>query len=71
MNKELNGAGVKSVAFCPGFVDTDMSEFVKDSIPAEKMLSTSDIAEALRFMLRLSPNCVIPEIVFQRPDEAI
>jgi len=71
MNKELNGAGVKSVAFCPGFVDTDMSEFVKDSIPAQEMLSTSDIAEALRFMLRLSPNCVIPEIVFQRPDEAI
>ncbi len=71
MNKELNDAGVKSVAFCPGFVDTDMSDFVKDSIPADQMLSTSDIAEALRFMLRLSPNCVIPEIVFQRPDETI
>jgi len=71
MNKELNGAGVKSVAFCPGFVDTDMSDFVKASIPAEQMLSTGDIAEALRFMLRLSPNCVIPEIVFQRPDETI
>jgi short-subunit dehydrogenase len=71
MNKELNGAGVKSVAFCPGFVDTDMSEFVKSSIPAEDMLRTSDIAEALRFVLRLSPNCVIPEIVFQRPGEAI
>jgi len=71
MNKELNGAGVKSVAFCPGFVDTDMSDFVKESIPAEEMLRTSDIAEALRFMLRLSPNCVIPEIVFQRPGEAI
>ncbi len=71
MNKELNAAGVKSVAFCPGFVDTDMSEFVKASIPAEDMLRTSDVAEALRFLLRLSPNCVIPEIVFQRPDEAI
>ena len=71
MNKELNGAGVKSVAFCPGFVDTDMSDFVKASIPAETMLTTNDIAEALRFMLRLSPNCVIPEIVFQRPDEAL
>jgi short-subunit dehydrogenase len=71
MNKELNGAGVKSVAFCPGFVDTDMSEFVKESIPAEEMLRTSDIAEALRFMLRVSPNCVIPEIVFQRPGEGI
>jgi hypothetical protein len=47
-----------------------MSEFVKSSIPAEEMLRTSDVAEALRFVLRLSPNCVIPEIVFQRPGEA-
>jgi NAD(P)-dependent dehydrogenase (short-subunit alcohol dehydrogenase family) len=69
MNKELNAAGVKSVAFCPGFVDTDMSDFIKESIPPEQMLRTSDIAEALRFTLRLSPNCVIPEIVFQRPGE--
>ena len=71
MNKELNAAGVKSVAFCPGFVDTDMSEFVKASIPAEDMLRTDDMTEALRFVLRVSPNCVIPEIVFQRPGEAI
>jgi hypothetical protein len=33
------------------------------------MLRPSDIAEGLRFLLRLSPNCVIPEIMFQRPDE--
>ena len=71
MNKELNSDGVKSVAFCPGFVDTDMSEFVKSTIPAEEMLKTSDMAEALRFMLRLSRSCVVPEIVFQRPGEAI
>jgi short-subunit dehydrogenase len=70
MNKELNAAGVKSVAFCPGFVDTDMSEFIKESIPADEMLRPSDIAEALRFVLRLSPNCVISEIVFQRLGEA-
>ena len=71
MNKELNGDGVKSVAFCPGFVDTDMSDFVKQSIPAEDMLRTSDIAEALRFLLRLSPSCVVPEVIFQRPGETI
>jgi NAD(P)-dependent dehydrogenase (short-subunit alcohol dehydrogenase family) len=69
MNKELNASGVKSVALCPGFVDTDMSEFVKQSIPAEEMLKTSDISEALRFLLRVSPACVVPEIVFQRPGE--
>jgi short-subunit dehydrogenase len=67
MNRELNADGVKSVALCPGFVDTDMSEFVKGSIPAEEMLTTSDIAEALRFLLRLSRNCLVPEIVFERP----
>ena len=71
MNKELNGDGVKSVAFCPGFVDTDMSDFIKGSIPAEEMLRTADISEALRFLLHVSPACVIPEIVFQRPGEAI
>ncbi len=71
MNKELGGDGIKSVAFCPGFVDTDMSDFVKDSIPVEEMLRTEDIAEALRFLLRVSPACVVPEIVFQRPGEAI
>jgi len=70
MNKELNSAGVKSVAFCPGFVDTDMSDFVKESIPPEEMIRTSDIAEALRFTLRLSPGCVVPEIAFQPPGGA-
>jgi short-subunit dehydrogenase len=71
MNKELNGEGIKSVAFCPGFVDTDMTEFVKQSVPAEEMLQTSDIAEALRFLLRVSPACVVPEIIFQRPGETV
>jgi NAD(P)-dependent dehydrogenase (short-subunit alcohol dehydrogenase family) len=71
MNKELNEEGIKSVALCPGFVDTDMADFIKDTVPAEKMLRTSDISEALRFLLRVSPNCVVPEIIFQRPGETI
>jgi short-subunit dehydrogenase len=71
MNKELNVDGIKSVAFCPGFVDTDMADFVKDVIPAHEMLRTTDIANSLRFLLRVSPACVVPEIVFQRPGEAI
>jgi NAD(P)-dependent dehydrogenase (short-subunit alcohol dehydrogenase family) len=71
MNKELNGDGIKSVAFCPGFVDTDMTEFVKGTVPAEEMLRTDDIAEAVRFLLRVSPACVVPEIVFQRPGETV
>jgi NAD(P)-dependent dehydrogenase (short-subunit alcohol dehydrogenase family) len=71
MNKELNGDGVKSVAFCPGFVDTDMTDFAKGEVSADEMMTPQDIAEAVRFLLRLSPACVIPEIVFQRPGETL
>jgi NAD(P)-dependent dehydrogenase (short-subunit alcohol dehydrogenase family) len=71
MNKELNSDGVKSVAFCPGFVDTDMTDFIKESVDAAEMMRPEDIAEAVRFMLRLSPACVVPEIVFQRPGETL
>jgi short-subunit dehydrogenase len=44
MNKELAKHGVKSVAFAPGFVDTDMTDYVKGKVPAEEMLRVSDIA---------------------------
>jgi short-subunit dehydrogenase len=71
MNKELNPDGVKSVALCPGFVDTDMTDFIKESVDASEMIRPEDIAEAVRFVLRLSPPCVVPEIVFQRPGETV
>ena len=71
MNRELNGEGVKSVALCPAFVDTPMTEFVKEHVPAEDMIRTEDIAEAVRFLLKTSPACVVPEIVFQRLGESL
>jgi short-subunit dehydrogenase len=69
MNSELSADGVKSVAFCPGFVDTDMTEFVKQHVSAESMIRPEDLGEALKFLLRLSPACIVPEIVFTRPGE--
>jgi NAD(P)-dependent dehydrogenase (short-subunit alcohol dehydrogenase family) len=71
MNKELNSEGIKSTALCPGFVDTDMTEFVKRSVPAEEMIRPEDIAAAVRFLLDLSPAAVIPEVIFQRPGETV
>jgi len=71
MNKELGPQGIKSVAFCPGFVDTDMTDFVKQTVPPESMIRPQDIGQALRFLLRVSPACVVPEIIFQRPDEQV
>jgi short-subunit dehydrogenase len=71
MNKELNGDGIKSTALCPGFVDTDMTDFVKSSVPAEEMIRPEDIAGAVRYLIAVSPATVIPEIIFQRPGETV
>lgn len=67
MNQEIGGDGIKSCALCPGYVDTPLADYVKQQIPADEMIRTEDIADAVRMLLRLSPACVIPEIVFQRP----
>jgi NAD(P)-dependent dehydrogenase (short-subunit alcohol dehydrogenase family) len=66
MNKEIGGDGIKSVALAPAFVDTPMTDFIKGQVKAEEMIRPSDIAESVRFLLRTSPACVVPEIVFQR-----
>jgi len=71
MNKELSGDGIKSCALCPGFVDTAMTDFVKGTVAPEDMIRPEDVSEAVRMLLRLSPNCVIPELVFQRPGESL
>ncbi len=68
MNRELSSLGIKSTALCPGFVDTAMTEFVRDHVAPEAMIQTSDLVAAVRMLLTLSPGCVVPEIVFQRPE---
>lgn len=70
MNRELNGDGIKSCALCPGWVDTRMTDFIKESVAPEDMIRPEDVAEAVRLLLRLSPTCVIPEFIFQRPGES-
>ena len=67
--KEVAGQGIGVTALAPGFVDTPMTEFVKGQVPAEEMIQPSDLAESVRFLLRTSRYCVVPEIVFLRPDE--
>jgi NAD(P)-dependent dehydrogenase (short-subunit alcohol dehydrogenase family) len=71
MNKEVGAEGIKSTALCPAFVDTPMTDFVKEQVPAEEMIRPQDVAEAVRYLLRVSPACVVPEMMFVRPGEAL
>jgi NAD(P)-dependent dehydrogenase (short-subunit alcohol dehydrogenase family) len=69
--KEIDGKGIQVTALCPGFVDTPMTEFAKQSVEADEMIRPEDIAESVRFLLRTSPACLVPEIVFTRPGEGL
>jgi NAD(P)-dependent dehydrogenase (short-subunit alcohol dehydrogenase family) len=71
MNKELGKEGIKSTALCPAFVDTPMTDFVKEHVAAEEMIRPQDIAESVRYLLRTSPACVVPEIMFIRPGDSL
>ncbi len=67
MNKELGSAGIRNTALCPGFVDTPMTDFIKEHVPAEEMIRPEDIAGAVRYLLSVSPGCMVPEIQFEQP----
>jgi NAD(P)-dependent dehydrogenase (short-subunit alcohol dehydrogenase family) len=69
--REVGNDGVQVTALCPGFVDTAMTEWARDQVKPEEMIRPEDIAEAVRMLLRTSPNCHVPEIVFLRPGEAL
>jgi NAD(P)-dependent dehydrogenase (short-subunit alcohol dehydrogenase family) len=71
MNGELSALGIKSTALCPAWVDTPMTDFVKSQVPADEMIRPEDVAESVRYLLKVSPACVIPEIMFIRPGDVM
>jgi len=71
MNQELSPDGIKSTALCPAFVDTPMTDFVKENVRPEEMIQPRDIAEAVRYLLRVSPACIVPEMMFIRPGDSL
>ena len=71
MNRELAPEGIKSTALCPAFVDTPMTDFVKEHVAPEEMIRPEDIAEFVRYLLRLTPACIVPEAMFIRPGDPV
>lgn len=67
-HRELSEQGIQCTAICPGFVDTAMTDWVEGA-PSEEMIQPEDIAEGVRFLLRTSRYCVVPEIQFIRPGD--
>ena len=68
---ELADTGIQVTAFCPAFVDTPMTEWVQGQVSPDDMIKPEDISEAVRFLLRTSRSCMVPEIQFLRPADRL
>ena len=67
LHDELAASGIRATVICPGVVDTPMAQGY--GIPAEQMITPADVAEVVRMTTRLSPACIVPEVVLLRPTE--
>jgi NAD(P)-dependent dehydrogenase (short-subunit alcohol dehydrogenase family) len=65
--KEIATDGVRCTSICPGFVDTPMTEWIRGQVAQADMIRPEDVAEVVRCLLRLSPACMIPEVMMIRP----
>jgi NAD(P)-dependent dehydrogenase (short-subunit alcohol dehydrogenase family) len=64
LSAELDEDGVRAVALCPGFVDTEMARW--SGIEPGEMIRPEDCAEVVRMCLRLSRSARVPQIVIER-----
>ena len=69
LHKEHAADGIQATALCPGFVDTPMTGWL-EGIGKDELIRPEDIAECIRFLLRTSPACIVPEVQFIRPGES-
>jgi NAD(P)-dependent dehydrogenase (short-subunit alcohol dehydrogenase family) len=70
LHKELSSDGIQVTALCPAWVATAMTDWIEDQVPKDEMIQPEDIAEAVRYLLRTSPACIVPEIRFIRPGDS-
>ncbi len=62
--EEAKSYNIRATAICPGYVDTPMVAGVP--VPASEMIRPEDIAQTVLYLLHLSENAVVREIVMTR-----
>jgi len=69
VNVEESASGITATAISPGYVDTEMSSWVRDRIDPADMIEPGDIAELVLALTRLSARAVVPGILVGRRGE--
>ena len=68
-NLEESEKGVSATTIAPGYVNTDMTDWLKDRISADEMITADDIAVVAHSITQLSRYAVLPNVVITRPGE--
>jgi len=66
VNLEESGRGVCATAIAPGYVETDMSAWVTDTVPPGTMIRVDDVVAVVDMLLGLSRAASIPKVVLTR-----
>lgn len=70
LHEELAADGVRATTIAPAFVATPMTEPLAH-LDRDAMIKPQDVAEAVRFLTRLSPSCAVPEILMLRNEDRL
>jgi NAD(P)-dependent dehydrogenase (short-subunit alcohol dehydrogenase family) len=65
LQRELGGEGIRVTTLAPGLVATPMS--VDMGVPQDELIRPEDLAEAVRFLTRLSAHVAVPDIELRSP----
>jgi NADP-dependent 3-hydroxy acid dehydrogenase YdfG len=64
VEQEEGATGLRATVIEPGYVATSLTASI--GIPAEQMLAPDDVAHAVRFLLHLSPQASVTELMLGR-----
>ena len=64
VNEEENANGIRATAICPGFVESSFSAGLEAQ--AGEFLPATDVAQAVQFLVGLSPQARVPELEIGR-----
>ncbi|MDR3047167.1 MAG: SDR family oxidoreductase [Bacteroidales bacterium] len=63
--RELAPLGIRLTSLCPGWVNTEMAKKAGTPFKDEEMVQPQDLLDTIRYLLGLSKNVCIKEIVFE------
>jgi short-subunit dehydrogenase len=63
--RELAPAGIRITSLCPGWVNTGMAKDAGTPLSDEEMIQPDDLLNTIRYLLNLSENVCIKEIVLE------